>query len=202
MLWFFDRFAGILHYPVRCYEVRGIFLLFVIVVGLFCFSGVGLANDPSVPYLKYQEPQPASLSWFSTGVYVFSLILTFVVILVLAYFSSRFLGYKLSQNAGNGDSKILSSLLLGPNRAVYVVEVAGKCMVLGVTEHQITLLQEINSPAEIADLRAKQNSLGVEQFDTIFRRHLTSLQQMTNKFPAVFGSNSPVERPADKQEKR
>ncbi|HWR40417.1 MAG TPA: flagellar biosynthetic protein FliO [Patescibacteria group bacterium] len=179
-------------------------LLIGFALGYLCMgSEFVAANDPSVPYLKYQEPQPATTSWLSTGVYIFSLLATFTLILGLAYFASRFLGHKFSQNMGLGDSTILSTLILGPNRAVYVVEIAGKILVLGVTEQQITLLQEIHSVEEIAKLRAKNNSSLTEPFHSVFRQQLASLQQMTNKFPAVFGTNSSAERErSDTQEKR
>ena len=166
--------------------------------------GVVLANDPNVPYLKYQEPQPATTSWLSTGGYLVSLLITFFLVLGLAYFASRFLGHKFSQNMGMGDSTILSTLVLGPNRAVVVVEIAGKILVLGVTEHQITLLQEIHSAEEIAKLRTQRSVSATEPFQNVLRQQLSVLQQMTHKFPAVFGAaNRPTEqnRP-DIQEKR
>ncbi|WP_425060869.1 hypothetical protein SCACP_16240 [Sporomusa carbonis] len=148
------------------------------------------AGEPG-EYLKYQEPQPTTSSWLVTGGYVISLIVTFLLVLGLAYFTSRFFAHKMAGPGGFGSGKIHATLALGPNRAIYVVEIAGKFMVLGVTEHNITLLQDITSQADIDQLNAVKNSgLPSEQFDTVFHRQLVLLKQMPKKFPAVFGSDT------------
>jgi flagellar protein FliO/FliZ len=151
-----------------------------------------LAAAETGEYLKYQEPQPATSSWLMTSSYIFSLFVTFLVVLGLAYFTSRFLAQKMTRGGGVGNGKICASLSLGPNRAVYVVEIAGKFMVLGVTEQNISLLSEITSLAEIEQLKAAQMSnVPPEQFGTVFYRQLVSLKQMQKKFPLVFSSNTP-----------
>ncbi len=138
-------------------------------------------------YLAYQEPQPAGSSWLSTAAYLFTLLVTFLLVIGLAYYTSRFLGQKMSRYSGAGDNRVLASLPLGQNRGVFVVEVAGKFLVLGVTDHSINLLQEVTDPEAIERLRTTAPSLPPSQFDDIFKRQLASLQQMSQKFPGVFG---------------
>lgn len=138
-------------------------------------------------YLNYQEPQNTGYSWLSTISYVFSLLVMFAVVLGLAYFTSRFLGQRMGKSVAPGDSKVVLSLPLGPNRGVSVVEVAGKYLVLGVTDHNINLLQEITDPAQIETLKNVNPYLPANQFETIFQRHVVSLQQISQKFPGVFG---------------
>lgn len=138
-------------------------------------------------YLAYQEPQPAGTSWLSTMAYLFTLLVTFVVVIALAYFTSRFLGQRMSRYSGTGDNRVLASLPLGQNRGVFVVEVAGKFLVLGVTDHSVNFLQEITDPEVIERLRATVPSLPPSQFDAVFQRQLASLQQMSQRFPGVFG---------------
>lgn len=146
------------------------------------------ADEPSSVYLKYQDPQPTATSWAASGAYIVTLLLTFFFVIGLAYFASRFLGQKMGQRASGVENRIYSVLYLGNNRAVYVIEIAGRFLVIGVTDHNIALLREIDSPEEILKLRANSGKEPAGQFDSIFRRHLASLNQMTNKFPITFGS--------------
>jgi flagellar protein FliO/FliZ len=167
----------------------GILSLFVF---LFLFTGQVLAAAETGEYLKYQEPQPASTSWLATSGYIISLLLTFLLVLGLAYLTSRFLGKRMISGGGLGNGKVYTSLSLGPNRAVYVIEIAGKFMVLGVTEQNITLLTEINSLADIEQLKAIENiGMPPEQFSSVFHRQLGLLRQMQKKFPYTFSSDTP-----------
>lgn len=176
------------------FHVSGSIVLITIV--LLLLTGQVLAAAETGEYLKYQEPQPTASSWLATSSYIISLLLTFLVVLGLAYYTSKFLAHRMTRAGGFG-GKVYSTLSLGPNRAVYVVEIAGKFMILGVTEHNITLLNEITSLTEIEQLKALQpaaNSIPPEQFGSIFCRQIVSLKQMQNKFPLVFGSDTPTMR--------
>ncbi|HWR43155.1 flagellar biosynthetic protein FliO [Sporomusa sp.] len=171
---------------LRC--CGSILIIFSIVLLL---TNHGLAAGETGEYLKYQEPQPPTSSWLAASGYVVSLILTFLLVLGLAYFTSRFLAQKINAPAGLNSGKIHTTLPLGPNRAVYVIEIAGKFMVLGVTEQTISLLKEITSPEDIEQLKAQVNiGFPPEQFDNIFHRQLLSIKQLNKKFPAVFGSDT------------
>ncbi|MDD4601083.1 hypothetical protein SDC9_08881 [bioreactor metagenome] len=161
------------------------------IIGLFIILSVcqvWAAETTTGGYLAYQEPQPASSSsWLSTIAYVFSLIITFAVVIGLAYFASRFLGQKMGQMSVNSDNRILSTLVLGPNRSIQVVEVAGKVIVLGVTEHSITLLEEITDASRLEKIQKLPTAVSPpNSFDSVFQRQLASLQQMSHKFPTVF----------------
>lgn len=182
----------------------GLWVLCVVcLITAVLFTGIAFAADSNGEYLKYQEPQPASsVSWWSTVGYVFSLLFTFAVVIGLAYFTSRFLGQKMGRLSVTGEQKILTTLPLGPNRAVYVVEIAGKCLVLGVTDHSISLLQELTDPEQIEKMKAHVPAAPAAGFDSIFQRQLASLQHMTQKFPAVFDAYSKSNQPKDDREKR
>ncbi|WP_371371249.1 flagellar biosynthetic protein FliO [Sporomusa aerivorans] len=159
------------------------------------FTSRVLAAAETGEYLKYQEPQPTTSSWLATSGYVLSLFLTFLLVLGLAYLTSRFLAQKMTRGGGFGSGRVYASLSLGPNRAVYVVEIGGKFMVLGVTEQNISLLSEITSLDEIEQLKAEHmTTVPPEQFGAIFNRQLVSLEKMQKKFPLVFGSENPEKR--------
>jgi flagellar protein FliO/FliZ len=96
---------------------------------------------------------------------------------------------------------VLASLPLGQSRGVFVVEVAGKFLVLGVTDHSVNLLQEITDPEAIERLRITTPSLPPNQFDAVFKRQLASLQQMSQKFPGVFGRYSRGEHEIDREKR-
>ena len=168
-----------------CGSVLVIFLITLL------FTAHGVAAGETGEYLKYQEPQPPATSWLAASGYIISLILTFLLVLGLAYVTSRFLAQRFNGSAGLNSGKIHTTLPLGPNRAVYVVEIAGKFMVLGVTEHNISLLREITAPEDIEQLRiSTNNNLPPEQFENVFHRQLNSLKQLNKRFPTAFGSDT------------
>ncbi len=142
-------------------------------------------------YLQYQEPKPTGMSsWFSTVTYVISLLLTFAAVLAMAYFASRFLGARMAGGGGwlkISNNRVLQTIPLGQNKAVSIVDAAGKVLVLGVTETSIVLLTEIVEAAEVEKLKneAQQQVENIE-FDDVLQRQLQSLQQMTHRFPKVF----------------
>ncbi|HEY3424491.1 MAG TPA: flagellar biosynthetic protein FliO [Negativicutes bacterium] len=176
----------------------------IVVICLITMIAVsqGYAEEAKGAYLKYQEPPaPAAASWLSTTSYVVSLLITFAVVLGLAYFSARFLGQKMGKLGNTNDNKVLSNLPLGPNRAVQVIEIAGKFLVIGVTDHTINLLQEITDPEEIEKMKQQPVTIADNQFDRVFQNQLASLQQISQKFPAVFGTNSKNAQ-ENEQEKR
>lgn len=171
---------------------RNKYLFVSICLVLFLLSAFSLhvtAQESQGEYLKYQEPQAptGSSSWVSTLAYILSLLATFAVVIGLAFFTSRFLGQKFGHLSVRNINKVLVTLPLGNNRAVYVVEVAGKYLVLGVTDHNITLLQEIVDAAEIEKIRI-QGSLSPQQdqFKNIFQKHLDTLQQISQIVPLRF----------------
>jgi flagellar protein FliO/FliZ len=163
-------------------------ILLVFSIGLF-FYGQAYAAEPNGEYLQYQEPKPTNtMSWFSTVSYIFSLLITFAVVIGLAYAASRFLGKKLGSLSANGSSRIVSTLSFGTNRAVYTVEIAGKFLILGVTDHNITVLQEITDIEEIEKMKKQQLAVPTEQFDGVFQKQLASLQKLSQTFPTAFGA--------------
>ena len=162
------------------------FLLFLYIFSLPLY---GAAQENSTEYLKYQEPQSqvSATSWLSTITYVISLLATFAAVICLAFFTSQFLGKRLGKFSSNHGNKVIATLPLGNNRAIYVVEVAGKFLVLGVTDQNITLLQEITNEAEIEKMYLQGHSNSEQdQFQNVFQRHLASLQQISQKVPLNF----------------
>lgn len=166
-----------------------------ILLVMFFLMGTVYAAVPNGEYLQYQAPKPVeSSSTLSMITYIFSLLVTFAIVIGLAYFASRFVGQKMGRATAVGHNKVIATLPLGANRAIYVVEIAGKFLALGVTDHGITVLQEITDHLEIEKMKEAQ-TLGPEiQFDKVFQRQLASLQRLSPKFPNVFKSSTEDEQ--------
>ena len=135
-----------------------------------------------------QEPsaQPAQSSGWSLIAYVFSLLIVFGVVLALAYFVSRFMGVKFGAPRLGNAAQILETVSLGPNRALYIVEIAGQVLLLGVTDHQINCLREITDEVEIARLRGKasgQSPAGA--FSQVFEKQMLSLEEISRRIPTI-----------------
>jgi len=159
------------------------------------------AAESQGEYLNYQEPKASGSSWLSTLAYLFTVIVTFAVVIGLAYFTSRFLGQRMGRSAAAGDNRIVFSLSLGPNRNVSVAEIAGKYLILGVTEHSINLLQEITEPEQIDKIKSINHNLPATPFDAIFQRQLASLQKMSQRFPGVHGDNNRSNNENDREKR-
>lgn len=133
--------------------------------------------------------KPVQSSWRSTVAYLVTLFGVFAFVAFLAYFVSKFLGNRFRNIDTGKSSKLLDNLSLGTNRAVCVVEVAGKVMIIGVTEHSISLLDEITDEMEIAKLRSDdEQSFSGEGFHPIFEKQLLSLDKLSRKLPNMLNS--------------
>ena len=134
-------------------------------------------------YLEgYEEvdPRPTGVSWWSTLAYLVSLFVVFSVVLVMAYFAARFIGgrFNAARMSASG-GRILENLPLGPNRSVCVIKIAGRVFLLGVTEHNITLLSEITDDEAIEDLQENAPA-------DIFPKDFGSFSELVEKIQPPF----------------
>lgn len=157
-------------------------------------------------YLKYQEPKTQS-SLFSSIDTILYTITMFLLILGLAYITSRFVGQKMAARTSSHGDGVINSLALGPNRGLYLVDFAGRLLLLGVTDHSVELLADMTDDPNASELKATYRT-GIQpvtapQFSQVFDSQLAALRQMSEKFPRVFGqygdSSPETER---EQEKR
>ena len=130
------------------------------------------------------DPRPSPVSWWSTIAYLVSLFAVFAFVVGLAYFAARFLGGHFAQQKLGYGGRVLSHLPLGPNRSVCVVEMADRVLLLGVTEHSITLLSEITDEAEIDKLHREEMSSPI--VPEMFSQQLGTLSEFVQKIPPLF----------------
>jgi len=122
---------------------------------IFCGTAEAIGGGYLSNYEEV-EPQPAAVSWWSTLAYLLSLLAVFAVVVVMAYFTAKFIGGRFNARMATGGGRILENLPLGPNRSVCIVEIAGRVFLLGVGEN-ISLLAEITDDTDIVEnLREKK----------------------------------------------
>ncbi len=117
---------------------------------LFLYSTAVFAMDS--PYsspefsevLKHDNYEP---NYFTL---VFGLIIVICLIYFTGYFYQKLIGVNSKINKKTNDFNdlykvdIISTTSLGQGKFIYVVEINGKCLVLGATENQINLLREFD----------------------------------------------------------
>lgn len=135
-------------------------------------------------YLTYREPGAnASAGTLSTVSYVFSLLLTFAIVVGLAYLTSKFLSRRLAPAMQGSRMLIRDVVSLGANKSLYLVEIGNKVFLLGVTEQSITPVKEFSDEKFIAELRASGELSGKTpaNFPNIFQQQIDALQRMTGR---------------------
>lgn len=68
----------------------------------------------------------------------------FVLLLVLAWWASRAIGRAYAGSGAGRTVQLLDRVALGGEKQLLVVKAAGKVLLLGVTAHQITFLQQLD----------------------------------------------------------
>lgn len=158
---------------------------------------LGYAQPEQSGYLTYEDPAGQEESSVgSTVAYLFSLFFVFLFVLGLAYLVSKFIAQKSMYMRNGHTSKILDRLPLGTNQGVYVIEMAGKVLLIGVTGQQITLLQEIVDSEEIQKLHssAEETSLLPGNVQQLFKEQIASLNNLSQRIPAILRKDRSKEK--------
>ena len=113
--------------------------------------------------LEYQDPSLVAVP--SMGATLLRLVLSLLIVIVLAFLVIKFF---------NGSAfyqirrwmRILDQVVIWSNRALLLTEIAGKIYVLGVTDHNITKLLEIDDASKVAQFSAED--LEAEEYSNSF----------------------------------
>lgn len=81
------------------------------------------------------------------------------------------------QNTTDGVVRVLAHVPLGPSQFLSVVEIAGTVVVLGVTDHNVTALSEIDDAAAANQLRQNASSRFGAPLSGSFKQWLRRAQQ-------------------------
>ncbi len=142
-------------------------------------------QNPSFP-LSYPEPTPLSSTgfWGLAGKTIGSLFLVLGLILLLIFILKRLNLRTPFANPHSGMVKVISHYTLLPKRAIYLVKVVDRFLVLGVTPSEISLIAELGNELD-TELGLQNQSSGfsqhLERFVSKFRggaslKRITSLQ--------------------------
>jgi flagellar protein FliO/FliZ len=75
---------------------------------------------------------------------IFVSLILFIGIILLAMYSTKFIGKRFAISAGGKNMKIIERIALAPDKMLLLVKVADKVMLVGVTAGQFTNLAEID----------------------------------------------------------
>lgn len=102
----------------------------------------------SLSNLEYQEPEAVAPP--SMGGLLLRLIISLVVVLGLAFVVIKFLQKRAMITQMGRWIRIIDQVGIGSNKALLLAEIAGRIYVLGVTDHNISKLLEIEETSQIA----------------------------------------------------
>ena len=106
---------------------------------------------------------PETLSWSG----LIGTIVVFLIILIIALYLIKKLNRYSVRAMQSPWARVLDRQVLNGNQVLYLVEIAGKIQVLGVTDHHISKVEEINDPeiaAEILDEIAQRPEEKLDKF--------------------------------------
>ena len=104
--------------------------------------------------LEYSEPVLVTPP--SMGSTLLRLVLSLLIIIVLIFLLVKFFQRQMPFTRSGRWMRILDQVVIGQNRALILAEIAGKIYVLGITDHNITKLLEIDDPSKVALFSAEE----------------------------------------------
>lgn len=156
-------------------------------------------------FYSYEKPsiEEESYAWV-----IFKTLLVLGILVGGFYYFFRFVSRKTGMAPGSGNAvQVLSLVPLGQNRFLQIIDLAGRVLVLGVTEHAINLITEIKDKDEIDRIRLSgprstpMQPGGFQEFLTRQIGRLLSLRRKDGAPPARhFYTESPAEADIDRLE--
>ncbi|MGI6548899.1 MAG: flagellar biosynthetic protein FliO [Syntrophomonadales bacterium] len=115
-------------------------------------QAIPIESEQQQVQINYQEPKEAETpNVFWT---IVQTVLALCLILALAWGMIRLFGGHMRSRLQGRYLRVLDEVTLGPNRGMAVVEVGGKAFIVGVTDHQISMLGELNDSQIIQEMIA------------------------------------------------
>lgn len=117
-------------------------------------QGFSAQTTPPSGDLRLAEGSPPGLN---TGMLLLRTLVVLGLLVAIIYLGAYGIRRLAGRNTPGGPSskmQVLSSVFLGPKRALYAVHVLDRVLIVGVTEAQISLLSEIADPEKVAALVA------------------------------------------------
>jgi len=137
--------------------------LLAVLLGASLAVAVSPQLSPSEPLVLPEYETPPAAAAPGIGSLILRITAALGIILLLSYVLLRFLRRHLRVSSGQW-IKVVDHVLLGPGRGVFLVDVAGKLIALGITDGQITKLLEIDDPELIRQIQETTTELPEKSF--------------------------------------
>jgi len=102
-----------------------------------------------------------------------SLVIVFGILYLVVFGLKKMMGQKRSGRNSAIALNVIGSTFLGPKKAVYLVQVADRVLILGVTDSQVSMLSEISDEETLKTLKPLQNAQ--KNTTTSFSEHLNAM---------------------------
>jgi len=125
--------------------------------------------------------------------HVILLVVSFIAVLAVAYFVTRFLGTRMGQVTGSKYLKVIDRVMLGNDKAICLVQVGVRFYMIGVTNHHIECLAELDDK-DLIPLESKPVA-----FKGLLDKYMVNYKNNTNEDG---GQRSAIDRIKEKLEQR
>lgn len=124
------------------------------IAGIFCDATV---SDGDVSALT------SNTSTLDSILQILGLLVLFIIIIIAAYFATRWLGTVTAGNISNNNIKIIETYKISQTKYIQIVCVTDKYFAIGVSKDNITLLGEIDKES----IAFKENAVKTKDFKKI-----------------------------------
>ena len=117
---------------------------------------------------------------FKSVLSVIVVLVMFVGILYLAYLTTKFIGKRYSVKGKQFKNlSVLETVSIGPDRQLVVIKTAGKCLLIGSTPQNISLITELDEDklSEIPDEQPTQTMSFYEALKQVTKEKMTKKNQ-------------------------
>jgi len=130
----------------------------------------------------YEKPKEEESSY---GWLIFKTIIVLILFGVAFYFFFKFISQKAGlPNVGRGVVQVLAVSPVGQGKFLQIVDIAGRVMILGVTDASVTLISEVTDRDEIDRIRllsSKSTPLQTHGFQDFVSEQMGSLIELVGK---------------------
>ncbi len=138
----------------RVFLLGALFFVFCLFMAPeLCWAVPGEATPGAVIVSEYENPVSNRPSLFMDFV---KLVFSLVIVILLAYILVRVLGKKIKRIQQGDHIEIIDSMPLGVNRGIHIIYAANKYLIVGITEHSINLLGEVEDEEQLEELAGKR----------------------------------------------
>jgi len=110
-------------------------------------------REPIIPKYEEREMPQVGITFWNLLRWVFSLSIVIVLIYVVMYLLKKGWSQKQRPSGTQGSFNIIGHMSIGSKRMLYLVEVADRVLILGVTEAGINTLSEITEQETVMKLK-------------------------------------------------